>query len=609
MTLHSPPTRPTSNTATTTGLSSLLVDPSITTQDSENGQSCKTDPPTPDDLDGVGVHWMSLKPSRAMESSYKSTSMYAATPSSRCDVVFTSYSQMYEPATTDDDDDDDDESASRRRKVPGGIPLVPTRRNSPLVTCGTHIWDSSSLSIAVASTSIDRRRLALVQGHGAPGHRRLAFHHSGVYVEKVRTPTHADLTSITLVMSLSEVLPCTESESNHRHRQPRRPFYDVSPSRPVTQWMQRLVLSVLNLSRLARQGNHHKNSLVPKHKWAMDAICGLCDQSFNLFRRRHHCRLCGNAICSACSCSMDVEFPILADGRILPQTTVRSCTKCAFVGSTMQRLPAAMLANHDFFSRPQPPPMRDEGGQVGVWSTAPGRLRTSRRHVVASEGSQSHSRHHHAMLEPQRHKSPHHSPGSQLASSMRRSAHISLIDHSPRLSSATPRMCRTPQPVKSTAFSDLSGGTGMTRLDRQDRMFRRDLRDSWENLRGAPGDDAIASFQAFPLVGSRGVRRVPGENQDKRETPRSARRMGPPPLAHQVPSTTNSFPSILSSRGIQARRMELLELANRSPSNHQTLPEDRLEEKGSMSRESTDSEEMDPAATPRGRPPHSDPPP
>ena len=39
-------------------------------------------------------------------------------------------------------------------------------------------------------------------------------------------------------------------------------------------------------------------------EWQSDAAspdCSLCAQSFNVFRRRHHCRACGKLVCDACS--------------------------------------------------------------------------------------------------------------------------------------------------------------------------------------------------------------------------------------------------------------------------------------------------------------------
>ncbi|KAF0697465.1 Aste57867_11849 [Aphanomyces stellatus] len=271
------------------------------------------------DLDPLGVHWMTLKTSRAMGHD------------TEADVVFASFSQMYEPAAVDDDDD--------------ASSLVATRKNSPLVTCGTHVWES-----------IDLRALAAFPS-AVTGRRRLAFRNCGVYVEKVRTPSHADLTSIALVLSFD------------------LDVFMAADRRASALWMQRLVHGVQNISRMAR---HDSRTILPKHKWTLDGgDCSLCDLPFTLFRRRHHCRLCGHTICHACSCSMDVEFPVMNDGRILNHATVRSCTKCAFIGSTMQRVPRSL----DGMGRSVPPQM---------WSSAPGR-RKGRRATPSTQKARTRS--------------------------------------------------------------------------------------------------------------------------------------------------------------------------------------------------------------------------
>ncbi|KDO19387.1 hypothetical protein SPRG_15128 [Saprolegnia parasitica CBS 223.65] len=42
----------------------------------------------------------------------------------------------------------------------------------------------------------------------------------------------------------------------------------------------------------------------PKEAWVPDAArqrCIHCSRPFSLFRRRHHCRVCGDVLCGACS--------------------------------------------------------------------------------------------------------------------------------------------------------------------------------------------------------------------------------------------------------------------------------------------------------------------
>jgi hypothetical protein len=49
-------------------------------------------------------------------------------------------------------------------------------------------------------------------------------------------------------------------------------------------------------------GDSHACSI--SGRWVDDAErlnCGKCEQAFNLVRRRHHCRVCGNIFCNACS--------------------------------------------------------------------------------------------------------------------------------------------------------------------------------------------------------------------------------------------------------------------------------------------------------------------
>nr|CAG4646166.1 EOG090X043H [Macrothrix elegans] len=58
-------------------------------------------------------------------------------------------------------------------------------------------------------------------------------------------------------------------------------------------------------------------------QWAPDdqaTNCGLCEKEFNLARRKHHCRACGEIFCSACS---DNTMPLAASAK-----PVRVCDNC-----------------------------------------------------------------------------------------------------------------------------------------------------------------------------------------------------------------------------------------------------------------------------------------
>lgn len=53
---------------------------------------------------------------------------------------------------------------------------------------------------------------------------------------------------------------------------------------------------------------HHEKKIV---NWANDVdvkLCPGCAKSFNISRRRHHCRLCGAIMCQSCSLFLDFDF-------------------------------------------------------------------------------------------------------------------------------------------------------------------------------------------------------------------------------------------------------------------------------------------------------------
>lgn len=50
--------------------------------------------------------------------------------------------------------------------------------------------------------------------------------------------------------------------------------------------------------------------------------CGVCDQTFSALKRKHHCRVCGDVVCSRCSLIVSAALPTIG------MTKVRSCKIC-----------------------------------------------------------------------------------------------------------------------------------------------------------------------------------------------------------------------------------------------------------------------------------------
>ena len=67
--------------------------------------------------------------------------------------------------------------------------------------------------------------------------------------------------------------------------------------------------------------------IVTSSDWINDTDrvgCGLCDRKFNPFLRKHHCRACGEIICSKCSRFKQVRVAKMG------VVTIRSCLTCIF---------------------------------------------------------------------------------------------------------------------------------------------------------------------------------------------------------------------------------------------------------------------------------------
>ena len=80
-------------------------------------------------------------------------------------------------------------------------------------------------------------------------------------------------------------------------------------------------LRLSKLTTLFKENNHSNTQVVP---WEPDSLvysCLLCNSTFTLFTRKHHCRLCGKVHCNNCI----NEYPI-SDGT--KKAVIKTCTTC-----------------------------------------------------------------------------------------------------------------------------------------------------------------------------------------------------------------------------------------------------------------------------------------
>lgn len=86
--------------------------------------------------------------------------------------------------------------------------------------------------------------------------------------------------------------------------------------------------------------------------WVLDTEryrCHVCTRNFTRFRRKHHCRKCGEVVCGNCTLKKEAELPVI--GRSL----VRVCMSCILSHANSQANPQAPPATSSSISSTKPP--------------------------------------------------------------------------------------------------------------------------------------------------------------------------------------------------------------------------------------------------------------
>ncbi|KAJ0401259.1 hypothetical protein P43SY_010983 [Pythium insidiosum] len=123
-----------------------------------------------------------------------------------------------------------------------------------------------------------------------------------------------------------------------------------SVSSGVKSLSMRLAHDLAALQRTVQHLLFQPETLADKKEWVADkerSNCFLCMQSFNMLKRRHHCRVCGEVVCSACSVVKTVATRQNNHGSSDTEPSssgsapskIRACKQCLSKSSTTESTP------------------------------------------------------------------------------------------------------------------------------------------------------------------------------------------------------------------------------------------------------------------------------
>lgn len=96
-------------------------------------------------------------------------------------------------------------------------------------------------------------------------------------------------------------------------------------------WMTKLVSCTADIANVVIARALAAQSLLSKDQFIKDGVhCFICIKAFSMFRRKHHCRVCGDVVCSKCS-----EVKTLKQGGVNKE--IRVCMQCRNSSTTSIR--------------------------------------------------------------------------------------------------------------------------------------------------------------------------------------------------------------------------------------------------------------------------------
>ncbi|KAG6623805.1 1-phosphatidylinositol 3-phosphate 5-kinase FAB1 [Phytophthora cinnamomi] len=132
---------------------------------------------------------------------------------------------------------------------------------------------------------------------------RLHFRNSGVVIETTNDPNSVRVSLFLSLMPNKHILKTVAASPRIRAAQ----SHGSSLMKKYVKWLQSLAACLGNLTEAEKPGVTIER--LTKMEWVESDHCFLCFKTFGTLtlRRCHHCRFCGEAVCSSCSGFIDMS--------------------------------------------------------------------------------------------------------------------------------------------------------------------------------------------------------------------------------------------------------------------------------------------------------------
>lgn len=132
---------------------------------------------------------------------------------------------------------------------------------------------------------------------------RLHFRNSGVVIETTNDPDSVRVSLFLSLMPNKQILKTVAASPRIRATQ----THGSSLLKKYVKWLQSLAACLGNLTEAEKPGVTIER--LTKMEWVESDHCFLCLKTFRTLtmRRCHHCRFCGEAVCSSCSGFIDMS--------------------------------------------------------------------------------------------------------------------------------------------------------------------------------------------------------------------------------------------------------------------------------------------------------------